>query len=63
MYRLEVFHPGEAVPHATEGALSAADAMNRIPALLRQFGDCESIVVWADGRRLFAVDCAGNRLP
>lgn len=62
MYRLEVFHPGEIVPHASEGALSAADVMTRIPELLREFGDCERIVVSANSRRLFAVDCAGNRI-
>ncbi len=43
MYRLDVFHPDQEFAHATVGALTAEDAMARIPLLLKEHGDCERI--------------------
>ena len=63
MYKLLVYHPGETVPHEVIVVAKAADVVARIPQVLADHGDCEHVVVTLDEVRLFAVDCAGNRLP
>lgn len=63
MYELHVFYPGDAIARKTAKAGRAADALGLIPRLLAEHDGCEHIVVMGGGVRLFAVDCAGNRLP
>ena len=63
MYRLEVFYKGERTPHATIELRKAAEVLSRISELLAEHHTCEHILVTFQNTRLFAVDCAGNRLP
>lgn len=63
MYRLLVYHPGEPTPRATFSLARAADVLTRIPEVLAEHRTCEHVVVTFDEIRLFAIDCAGNRLP
>ena len=63
MYTLQVFHAGSPTASETVVELTASDVMARIPLLLAQHSDCETVVVSLGETRLFAVDCAGNRLP
>ncbi len=63
MYELHVFYPGDAIARKTVQAGRSADALGLIPQLLAEHEGCEHVVVMVGGVRLFAVDCAGNRLP
>jgi hypothetical protein len=63
MYELMVYHPGDPIARVTVKARRAAEALALIPQLLVEHEGCEHIVVLLGGVRLFAVDCAGNRLP
>lgn len=63
MYDLLVYHPGDPIARVTVKAARAADALALIPQLLAEHAECEYVVVMLGGVRLFAVDCAGSRLP
>jgi hypothetical protein len=63
VYKLLVYHAGENLPHATILVARAAEVLDRIPEVLAQHHTCEHVVVTHNDVRLFAVDCAGNRLP
>jgi hypothetical protein len=63
MYRLLVFHSGETTPRHLIPVARAADVLTRIPEVLAEHPGCEHVVLMYDEIRLFAVDCAGNRLP
>lgn len=63
MYHLEVFYEGSNRPRETISLDRAAAVIAQIPTLLRSHPQCLRIEVWSDSTRLFAVDCAGNRLP
>jgi hypothetical protein len=63
MYQLLVYHAGDKRPSADVRVARAADVLSRIPELLAEHHGCEHIVVTFNEIRLFAVDCAGNRLP
>jgi hypothetical protein len=63
MYQLLVYYPNDPIPRATVKAARAPDALTLIPRLLSEHDGCEHVVVMLGGIRLFAVDCAGNRLP
>lgn len=63
MYNLLVYNPGERTERAVICVARAADVLTRLPELLAEHDGCEHVVVTLDGIRLFAVDCAGNRLP
>jgi hypothetical protein len=63
MYSLEVFYAGDKTPRHVERLLNAADVLKRVHALLAQHEGCETVVVYSEHARLFAVDCRGNRLP
>jgi hypothetical protein len=63
MYQLLVFYPGETLPKESVMPTSAAETLEMITSLLAKHHACEMIVAMGGGVRLFAVDCAGNRLP
>ena len=63
MYRLLVFHPGETSPRHVIPVARAADVVTLIPDVLAEHSTCEHVVLMFNETRLFAVDCAGNRLP
>ncbi len=63
MYALHAFYSNTGSPHHIESATNAADALARIPAILKEHVGCEKIVVMHGTTRLFAVDCKGNTLP
>ena len=63
MYKLMVYHSGGAQVSATITVARAADVLSRITQVLAEHDGCESVVVTFNDIRLFAVDCAGNRLP
>jgi hypothetical protein len=63
MYQLLVYYPGKAGVQATFIVERAAEVLDLIPKLLAEHRGCERVVVMLDQTRLFAVDCAGNRLP
>jgi len=63
MYELVVYYPGEDIARRRVKAGRSAEAFALIPQLLAEHDGCEHIVVLLGGVRLFAVDCAGNRLP
>lgn len=58
-----VHYSGEGPARHVEPVGSAALVLERIQRLLAEHPGCERIEVRADHIRLFAVDCAGNRLP
>jgi hypothetical protein len=63
MYTLHVFYSKSGPLHHIEHAANAAEALARIPAILKEHEGCERIVVMHGDTRLFAVDCKGNMLP
>ena len=63
MYRLLVHYPQEDVARATVDVTTAADVLTHIPEILAEHEGCAHIEVMFNDVRLFAVDCAGNRLP
>ncbi len=63
MYQLLVYYPEKPGVHATIVAERAAEVLDLIPKILAEHDGCERVVVTYDQVRLFAVDCAGNRLP
>jgi hypothetical protein len=63
MYRLLVYYPETKGSHLTVTAERSAEVLDLIPRLLSEHLGCEHIVVFMGETRLFAVDCAGNRLP
>jgi hypothetical protein len=63
MYHLEVFYEGSNRPRETVSVERAAAVLAEIPKLLESHPACARVEVWSDSTRLFAVDCAGNRLP
>lgn len=63
MYQLLVYYPGTKGVAATVDARSAVDVLELIPKILADHEGCEHVVVMFNSVRLFAVDCAGNRLP
>jgi len=62
MYHLEVMHLGQSVPVKRRSVTQASEVLEIIPRLLAEHPGCEQVVVWFDLSRLFAVDCAGNRI-
>jgi hypothetical protein len=63
VYELLVYYPGELHPKARAKTDQAADALSLLSLLLAERPGFERIVVTRGGVRLFAVDCAGNRIP
>ncbi len=63
MYQLLVYYPDTKGVAATIDARRAVDALELIPKILSDHEGCEHVVVMFNSVRLFAVDCAGNRLP
>lgn len=63
MYQLLVYYPDAATPHATLVVDKAADVLALLPQILAEHHGCLHVVVMLNEMRLFAVDCAGNRLP
>ncbi len=63
MYKLLVYYPDTKGVHTTVDVARGADVLTLIPNVLAEHDGCEHIVVTLNGMRLFAVDCAGNRLP
>ncbi|MGH6967254.1 MAG: hypothetical protein ACREE0_22440 [Phenylobacterium sp.] len=63
MYELHVYYGGDSIARKTVRASRAAEALDLIAQLLAEHDGCERVVVMVSGVRLFAVDCAGNRLP
>jgi hypothetical protein len=63
MYQLQVYFPGDPVPQAAYHTQSASAVIDLVQKALADHAGCERVVVTLSGARLFAVDCAGNRLP
>ncbi len=63
MYELRVYLPDNPVPLVACHAASAAEVLDVVQRALADHPGCEKVVVTLSGIRLFAVDCAGNRLP
>ena len=63
MYQLQVYYPENPVPHATLLADRGSEVLELIQAALAEHPGCERVVVTLNSTRLFAIDCAGNRLP
>lgn len=62
MYHLNVFYHGERTPTHTEAVLGAAQALERMKGILAEHPACHRLEVYHGPTRLFAVDCAGNRV-
>ena len=62
-YKLWVYFPGDTVVREIVTVDRPAAVLTAIPRLLAEHDGCEHIVVTFENTRLFAVDCAGNRLP
>jgi len=63
MYQLQVYYPGDPAQRATYQTSVAAEVIDLVQKALADHAGCERVVVTLSGIRLFAVDCAGNRLP
>ncbi len=63
MYQLQVYLPNNPVPLAAYHTAAAAEVLDLVQKALADHDGCERVVVTLSGVRLFAVDCAGNRLP
>ncbi len=63
MYQLLVYFPGSEGARARINIDRGSDVVAMIPKLLAEHEGCEHIVVMLNDVRLFAIDCAGNRLP
>lgn len=61
-YVLEVFYPAAASAEEIMRVSRATEVLEQIQGLLAKHPQCERIAVSMNGARLFAVDCAGNRL-
>lgn len=62
MYQLLVFYPGDTAARHRHEVRNGTQVINAIPELLTSHGECERIEVFHRTSRLFAVDCAGNRI-
>lgn len=62
MYRLQVFYEGAPRPRETVELDRAGAVLTEIPKILEKHRECARVEVWINSTRLFAVDCAGNRL-
>ncbi len=63
MYQLQVYLPDNPVPFAAYHTALAAEVIDLVQKALAEHEGCERVVVTLSGIRLFAVDCAGNRIP
>jgi hypothetical protein len=62
MYRIEVIYPETGAPRETVYLTRASEALAAIGELLREHRGCRRLVMWMGEKRLFAVDCDGNRV-
>jgi hypothetical protein len=62
MYTLQVIYPDATKPRESHRVDRAGDVLARIPELLKRHDGCQHIVVMLGDKRLFAVDCIGNRI-
>ena len=62
MYDLLVYYGDDPRLRERHTVERAGDVLTMIPKLLAAHEGCEHIVVMLGPRRLFAVDCKGNRI-